>query len=206
MRMIDGLIARKTLRNVGMPDGLADAVAMGCDVPKNVVDYSVALWQHGMGGHEIINLIDNSTATPNILNVREFFNKLGESASQFGFSPEQIALDIATFDYDMERYARELIGKRKKEDLCQSPGMINQDITELINMCAAGHNKYYRAGVEYIEWCKRSNESNENISYVLKNCIGPQGVNIDKLLQLTTGFPGTDKYAGITQNVNKIGR
>jgi len=209
MQMIDGWGARKTLRNSGMPGGLANAVAMGCDVPKNVVDYSIALWQRGMGGQEIINLIDNSTATANILNVREFFNKLGKSASQFGFIPEQIARDIAAFDYDMEKYAQELIGKRKKDDLCQSPGMIDQDITELIDMCAAGHNEYYRAGLEYIEWCKRSKESNKNISYVLQNCIGPRGVSIDNLLQLTTGFPGIDKHAGIPQNVyskNKIGR
>lgn len=209
MQMIDGRIARKTLCDAGMPSDLADAVAMECDVPKNVIDYSIALWQRGMGGQEIINLIDNSTATANILNVRTFFNKLGVLASQFGFTPEQIALDIATFDYDMEKYARELIGKRKKDDLCQSPGMIDQDITELIDMCTAGHNKYYRAGLEYIEWCKRSNESNKNISYVLKNCIESKGINIKKLLKLTTGFSETDKHASIPQNVyskNTIGR
>ncbi|MBQ1927934.1 MAG: hypothetical protein II179_02600 [Alphaproteobacteria bacterium] len=209
MQMIDGRVARKILIDVGMPEDLADLIAMGCDVPKNLIDYSIALWQHGMGGQEIINLIDNSTATMNILNVREFFNELGGAASQFGFEPEQIAIDKAAFDYDMERYAKELIGKREKDAICQSPGMIDQNITELINMCIAGPNKYYRAGVECIEWHKRSHESNEDISYVLKNCIGPKSIDINKLLQLTTGFPKIDKHKSVTQNVylkNETGR
>jgi len=209
MQLIDGRIARKILTDAGMPENLANMIAMECDVPKNVIDYSIALWQHGMGGQEIINLIDNSTATMNILNVREFFNELGGVASQFGFEPEQIAIDKAAFDYDMKRYAKELIGKRKKDDLCQSPGMIGQNITELINMCIAGPNKYYRAGVECIEWHKRSHEPNENILYVLKNCIGPEGIDINKLLQLTTGFPKIDEHKSVTQNIylkNETGR
>lgn len=209
MQLIDGRIARKILTDAGMPENLANMIAMECDVPKNVIDYSIALWQHGMGGQEIINFIDNSTATMNILNVREFFNELGGAASQFGFEPEQIAIDKAAFDYDMKRYAKELIGKRKKDDLCQSPGMIGQNITELINMCIAGPNKYYRAGVECIEWHKRSHEPNENILYVLKNCIGPEGIDINKLLQLTTGFPKIDEHKSVTQNIylkNETGR
>ncbi len=209
MQLIDGRIARKILTDAGMPENLANMIAMGCDVPENVIDYSIALWQHGMGGQEIINLIDNSTATMNILNVREFFNELGGVASQFGFEPEQIAIDKAAFDYDMKRYAKELIGKRKKDDLCQSPGMIDQNITELIDMCIAGPNKYYRAGLEYIEWSKRSHEPNENILYVLKNCIGPEGIDINKLLQLTTGFPKINEHKSVTQNVylkNETGR
>ena len=209
MQLIDGRIARKILTDAGMPENLANMIAMECDVPKNVIDYSIALWQHGMGGQEIINLIDNSTATMNILNVREFFNELGGVASQFGFEPEQIAIDKAAFDYAMKRYAKELIGKREKDAICQSPGMIDQNITELIDMCIAGPNKYYRAGVECIEWHKRSHESNEDISYVLKNCIDHKGIDINKLLQLTTGFPKIDEHKSVTQNVylkNETGR
>lgn len=209
MQMIDGRVARKILTDAGMPENLANMIAMECDVPKNVIDYSIALWQHGMGGQEIINLIGNSTATMNMLNVREFFNELGGVASQFGFEPEQIAIDKAAFDYDMKRYAKELIGKRKKDDLCQSPGMIGQNITELINMCIAGPNKYYRAGLEYIEWSKRSHESNENISDILKNCIEHKGIDINKLLQLTTGFANMDKHETIPKNFyskNRTGR
>lgn len=201
MQIIDGRVARKILIDAKMPECLADIIAMECDVPENVVNYALRLWTHGMDGQRIIDIIDNSTATANILNVPRFFDELGGAAHRFGFAPEQIALDIAAFDYDIKKYATELIGKRQKDNLCQSPGMIGQNITELINMCVAGHNKYYRAGVEYIEWCKRSHESNKNISDTLKNCIGPKGIDIGKLLQLTTGFSKIDKPESITKNV-----
>lgn len=190
MQMIDGRIARKTMRDAGMPDGLADAIACGFLVPKNVVNYSVALWQHGMRGEQIVIIFHNSTATANILNVRRFFRELGPIAVHFGFAQEQIENDIGQFNDEMEKYAHEIMGARELEYMYQHPGMIKEKVAELVGMCAAGKNKFYRAGIEFIAWRRTIHESNEKISAVLGRCITDNGINIKRLLRLTTGHSG----------------
>ena len=57
-------------------------------------------------------------------------------------------------------------------------------------ICATSNGKYYRAGVEYIEWAKRGYESNEKITAILNCCIDSDGVNIKRLLRMTTNGTG----------------
>ena len=190
MQMIGRFDARKILRNVGMPENLSDAIALNYVVPENVINYAVKLWTHGMRGEQIITLLENSTGTTEILDVRKFFRELGPLAMRFGFTPGQIENDIREFDKDMNEYARELIGPRKLHDICQSPFMLFENTDQMVDMCAAGHGKYYRAGVEFIEWAKRGYESNEKITAILNRCIDSDGINIKLLLRMTTKGTG----------------
>jgi len=200
MQMIDGRIARQNLRDAGMPRDLAGAIAWGFVVPENVVSYAKKLWHHGMRGEQIVTIFRNSTATANILNVRRFFRELGPIAPRFGFTPEQIKTDIEQFDDDMEKYAHEIMGTRELAHMYQHPGMIKEKVAELVDMCVAGKNKFYRAGIEFIAWRRTIHESNEKISAVLERCVTVNGVNIKRLLRLTSGHSGY----GINNIVSRI--
>ena len=186
MQMIDRFEARKILRNAGLSENLIDTIALNYIIPKNIVDYAITLWKKGMRDEQILTIIGNSTATMEILNVRKFFREIGPLALRIGFTPVQIENDIREFDNDMEKYAHEFIGIRAVHDIQQSPVMMIKGIDELVNMCAVGHGKYYRAGIEFIEWARRYNKPKEHIQAILNRCIEPGGFNIKRLLRLTT--------------------
>jgi hypothetical protein len=190
MQMIDGRTARKILIDAGIPRDLTDAIAWHLIVPENVVKYAMSLWTHGMRAEQIKTIFGNSNASANILNVHRFFSELGPLAAHFGFTKEQIIKDIMQFDDEMEKYAHETIGARGMNQMYQHIGMIKDRIKDMVDMCAAGNGRFYRAGIEFIAWRKEIYESNEKISAVLTRCITSEGINIKRLLRLTTGYPG----------------
>ena len=195
MQMINRQDARESLRSVGMPEVLADTIALNYVVPENTINYAVKLWTHGMRGEQIITILNNSTGTMEILDVRKFFREIGPLATRLGFTHGQIENDIREFDKEMDEYARELIGPRKLHDICQSPCMVFGNTDDLVHMCATSNGKYYRAGVEYIEWAKRGYESNEKITAILNCCIDSDGVNIKRLLRMTTNGTGRTYFS-----------
>lgn len=190
MQMIDGQVARKILIDAGMPEDLTDAIAWHLMVPENIVKYALSLWRHGMRPEQIKTIFGNSNASANILNVHRFFRELGPLAAHFGFTKEQIIKDIMQFDDEMEKYSHETIGARGMNQMYQHIGMIKDRIKDMVDMCAAGNGRFYRAGIEFIAWRKEIYESNEKISAVLTRCITSEGINIKRLLRLTTGYPG----------------
>lgn len=188
MQMIDGRVARKILIDAGMPEDLTSAIAWRLMVPENVVNYALSLWQNGMRAEQIKTIFGNSNTSANILNVYRFFRELGPLATRFGFTKDQIIKDIIQFDDEMEKYAHETIGVRGMNEIYQHIGMIKDKIKDLVDMCAAGNGKFYRAGIEFIAWRKEIYESNEKISAVLTRCVTSDGINIKRLLRLTTGY------------------
>ena len=190
MQLMKRVDARKILRNAGMPENCADVIALSYVVPENIIDYALKLWDHGMRDEQIVTILRNSTGTMEILDVRKFFREIGPLATRLGFTDAQIEKDISEFDNDMNEYAHELIGPHKLHDICQSPFMVFGNTDQMVDMCAAGHGKYYRAGVDFIEWAKRGYESNEKITAILNRCIDSDGINIKRLLRMTTNGTG----------------
>ena len=187
--------------------------------PKNVVDYIVALRTYGMSVEQIKTVIYNSTGAMEIFNVRRFFREIAPARHQddksqanhhpdaahprvhqpdfscFGFTKEQVENDIRAFDEEMQQYGHELIKVSDVNDICQSPYIAFEDLDHRINilymigMCTVPGGKFYRAGIEFIEWAKRGKKPDDKIVNILQKCIGPDGVNMKRLLRLTTGGP-----------------
>lgn len=200
MRMISSEQATKILKAAGLSDDMVQSVYITyrCvfDMPKNIVDYIVALRTHGMPDEQIMTILHNSTGAMEIFDVRRFFREIAPNFRRFGFTEKRIENDIRAFDDDMQKYGHSLIGIRETLGICQSPCIIFNDFSHLMNIiymmkiCIACDDKFYRAGIEFIEWAKRGEEPDDKIVDILQQCVGPDGVDMKRLLRLTTGGPG----------------
>jgi len=192
MRKIDYDVACDILAQAGVPKELWWPIDLSYRdfITENMVRYIVTLWTHSMGTEQIMTVLQNSIGTADIFNVPRFFREITPNAQKLGFSKAQIENDINEFENDMQKYACELIGRREVKTILQNPVFATEDMDDVLNLCTAGNNKYYRAGIEFVEWCKLVYVPNERIREVLNRCVMSNGIDIKRLLRLTTGNPG----------------
>lgn len=193
MRMNPPDPGRNKLKSAGFSDDMIQSVFMTYNhgFPENVVDYMVALRAHGMPDEQIMIIINTATGAMGIFDVRRFFREIAPHFRRFGFTKKRIEDDIRAFDEEMQEYGRALIGVRKVDELCQHPNIVFGDLNHRINtlymigMCTTDDGEFYRAGVEFIEWARRGKTPDDTTRTILQKCVGPDGVNMKRLLRLT---------------------
>ncbi|MBO7509530.1 MAG: hypothetical protein J6T57_04625 [Alphaproteobacteria bacterium] len=162
-----------------------------CVMPLCVAEYVCALYAGGMNGDSIITLIENSRGSNFIFSPRHFFHELGPLVKYFDFSPDRIAHNIAEFDQDMVEYSTELVGRRYVNDKFNNPSIKSDDVEKLISACAAPRGKYWRAAVDFMSWFKLVPTADSDALNILNRCVTATGVNMQRLMQITTGRLGT---------------